>query len=757
MKNRRPHLLLILLLYLAISLTYSIMNPLFEAPDEHLHYFTAQYIADTGRLPAVAPGDNYDEWLGQEAAQPPLYYLLGALIIAPLDTHGAREQVRFNPLSWIGNTSALANVNRFVYTPDEAWPWQGFALAAHLLRGLSVLFGAGTLLCIYGSGRYLWPTHENRALLSATLAAFLPQFGFVHGAISNDTLITFLSSLAIWQILRLWVTAVTPPRLLLLGITIGLAALTKNAGVLLLIYALGILILLAIRDWKPKTKNNLQSLVSNLLLVAIPVLLIAGWLWWRNWQLYGDWTAANQFIRIAGGDRKYTLWQVLAESDGLWLSLIAVFGWFNLSAPNWVYWIWSGMVILSLLGAVWSWKKNFRPQINADKRGFNLQSLIFILQKAWFPRLLLAGWVLAVYAGLVTFMMQTEAAQGRLLFPAIVPLTLGLAYGLSQLPGFGKRLVWLWPGLGLATTLYALFFVIRPAYALPATVTAVPPQTTPIQADLGQGLQLLASEVETATAVPGDILWFTLYWQTDAPPSESPQFVFELFGRGEAGELPVIAKLQSYHGRGLYSADLWSPGTIIADRFAVRLEETAAAPVLAHAFVKLAGETASAEVGSIKISPQEWPTPAGPVLAQLGDNIGLTAVSLSPTTASPGTEVQVTVQWLATAVPAADYTTLVHLALPNQPPLASGDRPPLNGQYPTHVWSTGEVIDDRYTLIVPDDLANGRYPVWIGMYDRQTLIRLPLTVDGVRQANDVYQIGWLTVESTGPNNTGLSE
>ena len=267
------------------------------------------------------------------------------------------------------------------------------------------------------------------------------------------------------------------------------------------------------------------------------------------------------------------------------------------------------MVILSLLGAVWSWKKNFRPQINTGAHRFNLLSLIFNLQKSWFPSLLFADWALAVYAGLVTFMMQTEAAQGRLLFPAIVPLALGLAYGLSHLPGFFQRLNWLWPGLGLVTALYALFFVIRPAYVLPDVITAVPPQTTPIQADLGQGLQLLASDMETETAVPGDILWFTLYWQANALPSESPQFVFELFGREEAGELPVIAKLQSYHGRGLYPADLWLPGTIIADRFAVRLEETAAAPVLAHAFVKLAGETASAEVGSIKISPQEWPAP----------------------------------------------------------------------------------------------------------------------------------------------------
>ncbi|MEZ4517410.1 MAG: hypothetical protein R3C44_11465 [Chloroflexota bacterium] len=49
---------------------------------------------------------------------------------------------------------------------------------------------------------------------------------------------------------------------------------------------------------------------------------------------YGDPTAANQFVAIAGGDRGYTLLQVFRESPGLILSLVAVFGWFNLQPPG---------------------------------------------------------------------------------------------------------------------------------------------------------------------------------------------------------------------------------------------------------------------------------------------------------------------------------------------------------------------------------------------------------------------------------------
>ena len=103
---RDRRLLLVLLAYMAISLAYGALNPLFEAPDEHWHFFTAESIAQTGRLPRVEQPP--DEWLGQEAAQPPLYYLLGAALIAPIDTDGARAAVWLNPFAWIGDAPSVA-------------------------------------------------------------------------------------------------------------------------------------------------------------------------------------------------------------------------------------------------------------------------------------------------------------------------------------------------------------------------------------------------------------------------------------------------------------------------------------------------------------------------------------------------------------------------------------------------------------------------------------------------------------------------
>ena len=142
----RRWLWLILAVYLLLALGYGSLNPLFEAPDEHHHYFTTQAIADSGRLPSTS--DDGNALARQEAAQPPLYYILSALIIKPIDTAGAAESLWSNPHVRLGDANSPANINAFVHPPAEKWPWQGYILAGHLLRAFSALLGIGTILCI---------------------------------------------------------------------------------------------------------------------------------------------------------------------------------------------------------------------------------------------------------------------------------------------------------------------------------------------------------------------------------------------------------------------------------------------------------------------------------------------------------------------------------------------------------------------------------------------------------------------------------
>ncbi|MDX1413224.1 MAG: DUF2142 domain-containing protein [Candidatus Promineifilaceae bacterium] len=760
-KRIRIGLLLLLAANFLVTAAYGFINPLFEAPDEQFHYYTVQLIADSRRLPFVPVGVIEDEWISQEAAQPPLYYLIGAGLISAIDSSNAREKIWPNKYPAMGEAGELNNRNIFIHTPSEAWPWHGFALAVHLLRLFSTLLATGTLLCIYSSGRLLWPHDPYRALLAMGLMAFLPQFNFLFASVSNDTLIIFLTSAAIWQLIRAWQGPITRGRHLLLGITIGLAMLSKNAGLILLIYAAGFMVLRSLRDvWQSEHRGNIAGGRSEqqsrdrafwhqfsqiILFVILPPLLIAGWVYVRNHLLYGDLTATNQFLRFSSGDRQATVLQVVRESGGLWLSLIAVFGWFNIRPPEWVYWFWNGVVLLSVGGAAWSFVRRQKPRPENESNHTQVlprrERFSLIMEKSWFLSLLLCGWVVLIYASLFLFMLRTEAAQGRLLFPALVPMALGLAYGWSAISPMRRLSLAVMP-LALGITVYCLFLVIRPTYALPQQLIELPHEAQEIEVEMGQGLTLLGSKLETQEARAGDPLRMVLYWRADSVPEMPVEHVLSVFGR----EHTEIGKLHSYHGRGLYPANLWPADAIIADRFAIYLDQNLSAPVLAAIESGLTGEDFSVKVGEVKIVPEEWPEPMQQELARLGDIIALTNVLINPERVYAGDVIDVHVKWQVLAAPERDFTTLVHLGQPDQPPLAVGDRPPLNGAYPTRAWEFGEVIEDVYSLALPTDLASGRYPLWLGMYDPQSIERLPVTVGGEAQTNNVILAGWLEIE-----------
>ena len=57
--------------------------------------------------------------------------------------------------------------------------------------------------------------------------------------------------------------------------------------------------------------------------------------------------------------------------------------------------------------------------------------------------------------------------------------------------------------------------------------------------------------------------------------------------------------------------------------------------------------------------------------------------------------------------------------------MAQTDSQPHHGDYPTNVWSTGEVVPDSYALPLPSTLPAGTYHLSIGMYDSYSLSRLP--------------------------------
>ncbi|MBK8987271.1 MAG: glycosyltransferase family 39 protein [Chloroflexi bacterium] len=91
----------------------------------------------------------------------------------------------------------------------------------------------------------------------------------------------------------------------------------------------------------------------------------------------------------------------------------------------------------------------------------------------------------------------------------------------------------------------------------------------------------------------------------------------------------------------------------------------------------------------------------------------------------PGAEVAVTLIWRALAPAPADYTMFVHLLDADGRLIAQHDGAPLFGTRPTTTWLPGERLLDRHTLTVPETAVVDVAQLWTGLYDSQSLERLP--------------------------------
>lgn len=126
----------------------------------------------------------------------------------------------------------------------------------------------------------------------------------------------------------------------------------------------------------------------------------------------------------------------------------------------------------------------------------------------------------------------------------------------------------------------------------------------------------------------------------------------------------------------------------------------------------------------------------GSMGVKLGENAGVGAIrllgyDLDRAELVPGQTLRLTLHWQATAPLAKSLKVFTHLVgainpVNASPVWAQMDSEPAGGSRPTTGWQVGETIDDLYGLELPASAAPGDYFLEVGMYDPQTLVRLPV-------------------------------
>ena len=622
---------LIIVAFVLLATIYSLATPVFEASDEYLHFPVVKHIADGYGLPVQRPGTK-TAW-EQEGSQPPLYYLLVSPIARWIDTRDMPERLRYNPHAQPGDPYRTANKNLIVHSSAESFPWQGTALAVHLIRFVSIAMGAATVAAAGALVREIAPERPDLATGAMALTAFTPMFLFISASVNNDNLVILLSTIGLAltaQILNerrsgrreaeaFPAKPATRPRPLSAGVAgcvrgsptpeggsgeqsrsagsrrwlirrvalalvAGLAALSKVSGLGLLAPAAVALSVVHLpkREWG-------RWVGSGLLLIA-GVAAIAGWWYVRNTGLYGEWLGMETMADVAGR-RAMTLPQLLPEFEGFKIAYWALFGAVNILTLPLAYVFYDVVTALAIPGILLTIRRARRGE---DQRG------------PW-PWLVLALYVLTVFVGVVRWTSITPASQGRLLFPAIGAisallwlgwdtLTQGIA-ALAQADKVGasakralalrlasRGLKWGVPAVMFLIALRAPFADIAPTYAAVPYIddSELPADMQALNVTFDDRMRLLGVTSPRSVDSSGQ-LSATLYWQCLVAMAENYSVSLSAAGRERA----EIGKVDAYPHRGGLATSDCPAGAIFADEYRVPLDPNARRPTLVRVQVNL--------------------------------------------------------------------------------------------------------------------------------------------------------------------------
>ena len=400
MLQKQWPLLLILLGYLLVGGLFAAQVPIWQAPDEPAHYNYIRQLAD-GNLPVMAQGDYDQAYLDEvrgalfapeyaitsieyEDWQPPLYYLL---------------------------LTPIFNVTNGTILP---------------LRLASLLFGAGVVFLAYQIARLLFPQAPWVAWSTAVFVAFIPQHIAMLSSVNNDSLSEFIIALLLYLLLR-WVTRdgirkVGDDRrwLIGLGIVLGFGFLTK-ATVYLMAPVLAVAILW--QYW-----GTWQRLFQAGVLLFAPAFLLGSFWWVRNVAVYGglDIMGKAAHDSVVVGQPRTVEWIAEYGLNGTIVRFIQTtfnsfwgqFGWMAvpMNSPRAIYWLLIALCGTAVLGLLlYRFTTSQLPVQFRSRLPVLILWLIFLL-------------TVAVHVG---YNMTFVQHQGRYLFPALIPIALGLSLGLG--------------------------------------------------------------------------------------------------------------------------------------------------------------------------------------------------------------------------------------------------------------------------------------------------------------------------------------
>jgi hypothetical protein len=441
------------------------------------------------------------------------------------------------------------------------------------------------------------------------------------------------------------------------------------------------------------------------------------------------------FIQILGQrDVPADLPQLWRERFSFLAGYWGNFGGINVPMAGWTYRVLNAIVPVAGLGLIIAIVKY--QVSNVKHQGFSIRRLILDIRNL--PFVICILWALVVFGPWLLWARITWSSQGRLVFYAISVWSLLLAMGLAGwLPRrWGRWAVAAFALFLLGLSVAAPFAWIAPTYAPPKPLTdgqiaAIP---HPLNVAFDSTMRLLGYGLEVTMVEPGGQVMVTLYWEAVAP-TERPYSVF-VHLLSEEG-VP-IAQRDTYPGLGLLSTTRLEPGDAWADRYVIRVPETAYAPDVAQiavglydyaAWTRLSTSDGSdhARFGRVQVQAQPGDVP-NPISINFDNQMALVGYDLDRRVVEPGDDITLVLYWRGLRPMERNYTISAQLVSDEQTKVAEDSNWPLKGDAPTMLWEPGHLFEDPKTLTVRGDAPPGVYAVRVTVFKKQdeAFIYLPV-------------------------------
>ena len=707
--------------YLILGVVYIASIPPFEGPDEPQHFAYVTWLARTNRLPPA--GEQAREaGIEHEASQHPLYYVLASLPVRLVDIGNPPIVYRPNP-HFIGPLARdyPDNDNRAIHYEDDGRPLAGGWLALYLARGVTLLFGALLLACVYGLARQIWPARPQYALRCALVAAVLPQAIFLGAVVSNDVPVAALGAGTLWALALLLRRGYSARRAALLGAIFGLAVLTK-ASALALAAPLGLGLLWS----KQRHGQSWSQFLTMCLLVGGAALLVAGWWFVRSLVLFGSPLGLETheattwaIVDPADVELAWRRWWEVFRSFWLW------FGWGTLRTDHRVYYVLAALSLLSGAGlsrAAWRrFKRRGQPAVRLPAGSAQILALNAVA-------------MISVALVLELWMRQVIAPFGRLLYPALGAIVVLLVAGWQrvhrQLPLAALAFLFV-------VAVLAPWSVLQPAYARPQPLTAEQRESLGSSLGLHFGpsfeeafAELVTVDVLQESVAAGDVAPVRVCWRTLRTAQHDYSLLLQIIGPREQ----LVAGRRTYPGLGAYPTSQWQAGEVFCDRVQIEIRsDPAVEPLVYQLEVGMMDPVTNRRLPIYDAEGEVWPVAfvdrirvyspsliemAPPATVESGAPLRLIDFAVEDRVWRARETNDFVLRWAATAPLSHDYQVYVHLRNPEaMEPKAQADGPPLDGWYPTSWWPANEVVRDQRHFSLEPRVAAGEYHLFVGMYD----------------------------------------